>query len=922
MNVSLLPSTEPPFARLVKTESVEKTAPDDAVPGEIVAGDVIASETAWLASEKLTERGAKALFKQSGVGATDDREQAEKSAKLAEIKRKIANGRVRVGRGAVRELLANGISLDKISFAMLSDIMTEINVAPDAETANARVDDVMSRVKALGGLNGDSIASLAASGRPVTLNNAFVAANISRLTDNLVSPGVPLPEIQRVFANENVAPTDENISAARLLLSKDAPVNAENVKNAALLLRAAASPGDERAMRNVRETVKEMVTRNADPNTALLSELFDAPQGVPKTAEQFLAVYERVIGALDRVKPEKVDFLAARQIPLTIANLLSADTENIENIKNPRISPENETAHRQLYGIQAKMTMDAVTRLVSDARFSGGNILSAPLSDVLRLLAESEKAFYEKSLKIARAEPNAENTAKMTSLFERLAFLNPLAVGVYADIIKNDAPFTIEAVYARADVYAALATSPTSGDHTENGMFVGLLENIGVEPGERNIRAAKILSQTEIDVTAENIARVKAMDDKIEFLSEKLLPPIAARMIKDGINPSKARIDELIEYIEAFDQQYGKNARDKIALMIAELDSHKTFSSEDHETLMGAYRALDAALKNDGAAMGVLLKDGGSRTLGGIWEAAKYFERVKNGKNGVSVDVYDDTVKIARGGRDDHILSTRFAENARPRALLKLVGEFSDDELYDAAEKPRGMGGDDFAEREQYQLELLEEAFNTPAETLYRIGQMGLPVTPAYIRAMNMTRKNHSFLSDALNELDMGDISVLEDPKETLENIKERADALADEETSTRKIDLLRMVGRAAEIQNALNERNKNGFVIPVRLSGGSFTPLRVYFFNQTPSGQTLRVAAALKTKKLGAVNAFAAIKDGETDITLSAESDTALNALKRNTAFLEMVMSEAGFVITDLRFEKRRGDDVFEKYGFETFNT
>ncbi|MDR1066465.1 MAG: flagellar hook-length control protein FliK [Clostridiales bacterium] len=888
------------------TERSPERAPILRAAAEEIRTDIAILTNNDVKAETLPTESAKSEEKElfnvtAAYGAPAD--DKDKSEKLAEIKRKIADGRIRAGGDAVKELLAHGIALEKISFFLLSDIITEINAAPDAEAANARLEDTMGRLRALEGLRDETIADAASLNRPVTLNDAFVAANIPKTPSrHNPPPDMPTAEIERAFLSAGIDVTDENVEAARTLLTENAPITALAVENAAVLKKASALALtdllDEDALSETRATAEQMILKNVDMKNAPLKELMDAPEATfsESAKKELMSEYRKAISSLAEIAIEKIDLTNA---PISIAEVLQAASARVPETGAPVRTSEQTKA--DIYEIRAKMTLEAAARLAG----KGLDILSEPLDEALSHIKNSELEFYKKRLKIAGAEPSYENAEKLAETFERMKSLNPLGADAYAKIISNDTPFTLEALSSTnaSAVYDSFIAKPdpSLGDRIYETDFQNLLEKIDVTPNEKNARAARMLSQTGLDVTTYNIARIRAIDRKIEFLRDNLLPAVAARIIKDGADPLKTDIDELIVYIENFNERYGESSHDKIAAMIMTLDRDDALAPRERSRLIGIYRALDATLKNGGAAMGVLLKNDGARTLGGLLEAARYFESAKAGRFAVSAAVGEDVWA-------DREALARFTDHAHPRALLKLIydGESLFDEFDAAAEKLREMG---YSADQTDRLTLLNEAFDASAETLYSVGQAGLPVTPSYIKAMNSLRKKSSFLSDAINEFDGEDLcddSFDGDLEKALDTVKERANAISYYETDPKKIKSLEMIARAADIQNAFNERRDDGFIIPVKLSGGVST-LSVFVFNK-PSGLNASVAAALNVEQLGTVRAFAAFEDGRADISIYAETYDALNMLERNADNLRIFMEDAGFRVVRLSFHRTEG--------------
>ena len=145
-----------------------------------------------------------------------------------------------------------------------------------------------------------------------------------------------------------------------------------------------------------------------------------------------------------------------------------------------------------------------------------------------------------------------------------------------------------------------------------------------------------------MEVNEENILQVRVLNEKVNFISKNLHPIIAANMIKEGFRPDFIPIDEVIDYIEVFDELLGKDPKEALGQFILELDEKGALSPQEREGLIGIYRMLHVIEKSNGKVIGWLMKNNIPLTLNNLVEAAKYLARTRGVKQNMDVLVDDD----------------------------------------------------------------------------------------------------------------------------------------------------------------------------------------------------------------------------------------------------------------------------------------
>ena len=140
----------------------------------------------------------------------------------------------------------------------------------------------------------------------------------------------------------------------------------------------------------------------------------------------------------------------------------------------------------------------------------------------------------------------------------------------------------------------------------------------------------------------DNILQVKILDEKVDYVGRNLHPIIAANMIKEGFRPDFIPIDDVIEYINVFDEVLGKDNKEAFSQFILELDEKGVLNHEEKEGLIAIYRMLHVIEKSNGKVIGWLMKNDIPLTLNNLLEAAKYLARTRGIKHNMDIFIDDE----------------------------------------------------------------------------------------------------------------------------------------------------------------------------------------------------------------------------------------------------------------------------------------
>lgn len=614
------------------------------------------NDTAALAQKAVSQEEVLELMRQFNMADDDNilnpkvqarqtEEQAKIAAARSKIQRELSYASENISRSAVNKLISSGLALEKISLNVLNSVIREIEQNPGREFLNNNSKEMAEKLSGAE-MSDASIAVLVKSGKQLSAENIYVAKFSAGNAESKLSFDEEAweklePSVDKIFREQGIEKTDENIKAAKLLFANRIPITKQNIDKTSFL-------------------------KNLSKNLDMLKK------------------NDRLIDAVGKIKGEAVDIALKKQLPPTLKNLIAENAKSSEGVEI--LSAESVTAKRQLAEIQLKLTKESAYRLAE----SGIEIDTLPLENALEQLRKIESEGYAKSLRIMDVPETPQNVEKMSGIFNAVSSFKTLSNSVYGDLMLKKAEFTIDGIensfklsktLADLELFAT-AANPKYGDSFKKvrQQIAPLLDELGIPPTDDNIKAAAILSKNKIDVNEESIKVVSAIEGKISRIFNTLHPNIAAKMIKDGLDPKYMHIDDVQEYIDTFNGKFGEDLGDKISRYILEMDKKDFFAQTDEKTresMMNIYKMLNRIQKNETAAVGVLYKNGIDLTLDKLLQASGYYSKTQGNRGMVDISV-DRTVGELVNFEYNSQRVRDFSENAVPRSLSSLIAEQDD----------------------------------------------------------------------------------------------------------------------------------------------------------------------------------------------------------------------------------------------------
>gem|GEM_PF-3052085 len=462
------------------------------------------------------------------------------------------------------------------------------------------------------------------------------------------------PQIKKILEDNQIPLKEENIEAAKSFIRHNMEINKTTMKQYMSLKNIATDL-------DIEQVIEGSVQNILDDKSIGDIPIMDQEDVIdPKKINA-----ERLMEDMPKMEETHIERLIKRGMDINLGNLQKLvnnheqDSSPIDKGNEPKeVLSENEqqqmiTARRQLEEIRLRMTIESANRLIKH----NIQIDTAPLEKVVEGLRQLEEASYSQALAAVGVKPSTELLSGMREVMDAVKELKQSNVHVLGKVYKKEIDFSLNALrqdgstsslnqQQSLDMYEKLGTKPRGdlGDHIGKafGQLESILKELGIEPSPEHIRAAKILAHNEVEISEKAINHIKLLDQKVTDVLTKLHPTVVANMLKDKISPLGQTIDEVLQYMDDFNEDNGEDLTDKIAKYIHGMDQAGSLSKEERESMIGIYRMLHTIAKSEGRAVGFLAKHDMKLTLNNLMEAAKYIRRTGGKRTDINIPVGDD----------------------------------------------------------------------------------------------------------------------------------------------------------------------------------------------------------------------------------------------------------------------------------------
>ena len=294
---------------------------------------------------------------------------------------------------------------------------------------------------------------------------------------------------------------------------------------------------------------------------------------------------------------------------------------------------ENLAARKQLEEIRLRMTAEVNVKLLQ----SDFSIDTAPMEQLIEALRKAEaevadKYFPGETDAVAKYETYTQ-TVQVTNELPGLpvSVLGPYSLEQKASQ-ETVAEFhsqgkALQTAYTEANErYETLMTAPRRdlGDSIRKAFsnVDDILTDMSLDKTPENQRAVRILAYNRMELTSENMEKVKEADRQVTAVVEKLTPKNVLQMIRDGVNPLEKTFEELESYFAENPQNYEEET-EEYSRFLYQLEQKKDITESERKAYIGIYRMVHQIEREDGAAVGAVVNTGAELQFSTLLAAAR-----------------------------------------------------------------------------------------------------------------------------------------------------------------------------------------------------------------------------------------------------------------------------------------------------------
>ena len=538
------------------------------------------------------------------------------------------------------------------------------------------------------------------------------------------------PGIEKIIASAGLEVNDKTLADARAFIDAQIPVTKENLEYKAQLdaidIEKIQADSDE-MLNKILDNMKlggkaenTLVTGSPidDIRTALdtinRAEYADAANVVSKGETFTIASLKLEIDA----RSFSIEYSAA-----------SVRTGNSE-VRNQAsdVHQAADKAYDTLVTARVLMSANASIYLVKN----NISILTTPIDELNSMLMEYEQAdgMY------------AEAQIAYTDVLEARKTLN--------EIVRNPARVFASMFDKMNETYEAVGTQIRGdlGDSLKKavqGSADDIIKELGLEGTDEDKEAIKVLAANNMDMTKENVETVKSVNAMINNLIKNMKPETVLNMIKDGVNPMNASIEEVNEYLTEANDKASKDNEEKFSKFLYKLDRTNGITKEQRKQFIGIYQMMNIFTRDAGVAAGALIKQGAEVTMNNLMTAY-------NSRKHYDMDaVIDENTGMAEVSGTANYYSALFMANGglvTPNTLKNVdnssgIGEQSVEMFIEQLEDNY-----DAAAEEQYYEEYLKEqqaAVQAGADILRQIRNADTEINSGNIQAVKAFLESGQF---------------------------------------------------------------------------------------------------------------------------------------------------------------------------------
>ena len=718
-------------------------------------------------------------------------------------------------------------------------------------------------------------------------------------------------EIENLLERNEIPVTKENTATAEHLLELDMDLSKENVvkhQNITDYIN--------------RLEVEDLQTTEGQEQVVMVGNKLNY-------SKEDIGKIKEVLGQVDE---STLEGMLEKGEPITIKNLrqeLLANTQNVLEDQGSS-SEQKESSQKvadlqsQIREIRARLNVESAQRLSEQMPLESELLIK--VADKLREIDDEMLGQVLKDVGLAETAENKEvleqvtQTAKLVEAFKpQTAVLN----------LQTEAEVPLSEVHQSLVAYEASETVKENrfGETLKKveSQIENLLRANDIPVNAKTIEAAKALIQGEMPVDAEHIEKMLPTLETIDVFTETFTPHRAAQFIKEGLNPYKASIQQVVDWL--ISEQYPE-MKESVASAIVGLEEKGQTTEAQKKGLIGIYRVLDGLERNKEGVMGYLYKNQLPLTLEHIDEAIKYTDRESVIAAQVD-DAFGELESVTyKEQTAKQLIEASQREMHEVREVLEKITHKTMDSLdrttynqlrEEIRQALKPFEGKDLMPESLKQK--LESAKTATPELIQLLQDNDVPVTLNTIHQATKLKEHMEDYKKYLEEEGTVQTDFEDSAKERETQIKEIQEDLTQvKKEAMFEGDLMgyktyQQLEETLDFQKQLEEK-QNIYTVPFLIEGD----LKVvnFYVNQNKAKATSEqkesiIVISYHTQTMGQVKARIELSGERISYDITTEKQTDLGKLEKEKAFLKDKLEQIGLNIHKMNYETKAAQEVHE---------
>ncbi len=620
------------------------------------AGQNIAVLTGGDYQSMESEQGALEEYKASALDRTIERHKENRQWQQENVQKNIENSKEY--RETIKNLQEQGVT-QLMDPAQIENALREADL-PVTKANVARIASAVQMTTILPELSQDAEAYILENQMAPTIENLYHGQySASGALDISVVDEEVWQQLQGQITGllqENGISVDEAVLAdAKWLFANEIAVTPENI-NAMQVMR---NISENMTPEKVLDQIIYAMQTGASPEQASLDDrqiviAIDALQTLEEITPEDVENTVRNVGqsevTMQQLK-QSVDVRNSGQNERKDRDNVTEASEAQQNggsqtDNRPIFSEMITVTQRQLEELRLRMTLPAAVRMAQ----KGIDIQVTPLKALVEELRQQEQEDYQEILpdikldesqwdqvedSIAQAEDIRKAPASILGIGARqhelltMNVLHRAAVSAAAQTRQYQTDYEAVGTQVRTDL----------GDSIQKAFqnVPELLDSLGMEDTQANQRAVRILGYNSLEITEQNVTKVKELDAQVNSVLDHMKPTLVMKLVQQGENPLDLPLDELDQRLARLADEQDISSEEKYSRYLWRLEQEQGLTKQERDGYIGLYRLMHQVEASDGAAIGSVMEAGWEMNLRSLLKAVRTEKR-----KGVDARIDDD----------------------------------------------------------------------------------------------------------------------------------------------------------------------------------------------------------------------------------------------------------------------------------------